>query len=63
MVVGDPIQPAARSFGNALGPPALERGRECGLDRVLSQLEVLEAGDARQRRDQLAVLVPEEIFR
>jgi hypothetical protein len=61
MVVGDPVQPAAGSFGQTLGPPALERGRERNLDRVLGQLEVLETGDARQRRDQLAVLVPKEL--
>jgi hypothetical protein len=60
--VGDPVQPAAGIFGEALGLPALERRRERALDGVLGEREVLEARDAGKRRDQRAVLVPKEMF-
>ena len=39
-----------------------ERGHEGGLDRVLHDLDVPDAGHARERRDQPAVLVAEEML-
>ena len=61
-VVGDPVQPRARIVGHSVGGPVAERGHEGGLDRVLHHLEMLDAGHARERRDQASVFVPEEVL-
>ena len=61
-VVGDPVQPRARIVGHSVGGPVAERGHEGGLDRVLDHFEMLDAGHARERRDQASVFVAEEVL-
>ena len=53
-------QPRRRVVGNAARLPGLERAAERVLHHVLGEREVVDAEDARQRRDQPPRLAPKE---
>ena len=57
-VTGGGDDPGRRVVGHAVARPALERGRERVLDRLLGAVEVAE--DAGERRDRLPRLAPEQ---